>query len=198
MKQEFILIILFFSFNLFLSQEKFDYFDIPLEMKGRESYRNVKCNYLYYTKDIDNESINEAVKILMKTNKFEKDYGKKNFFSISKSEKEYLIVELNKLKTFVWNDNLFPNSKAVYFNDLITKSHYLMQNFATMEEKLMCSIVYSFSKPIYFRNNKYALIFYAESYEDYQSINFNIYDVSSVRIPTQELASIYHMNRNLK
>lgn len=197
MKEKFILIILFLSFNLFLSQEKFDYFDIPLEMKGRENYGNVKCDYLYYTKDIDNESINEAIKTLTKTNKFEKDYGKKNYFSISKSEQEYLILELNKLKTFVWNDDLFPNSKAVYFKDLVTDSS-LTQNFLTEEEKLMCSIVYSFSKPIYFRKNKYALIFYAESYKDYQSINFNIYDVNSVRIPTEELTSIYHTNRNLK
>lgn len=197
MKQKFILIILFLSFNLFSSQEKFDYFDIPLEMKGRESYRNVKCDSLYYTKDIDNESINEAIKILTKTNKFEKDYGKKNYFSISKSEREYLISELNKLKTFLWNDYLFPNSKAVYFKELNINRN-LKQNFPTQEEKLMCSIVYSFSKPIYFRNNKYALIFYAETYEDYQSINVNIYDVNSVRIPTEELASIYHTNRNLK
>ncbi|VXB24920.1 MULTISPECIES: hypothetical protein [Chryseobacterium] len=197
MKQKFILIILFLSFNLFSSQEKFDYFDIPLEMKSRESYENVKCDSLYYTKDIDNESINEAIKILTKTNKFEKDYGKKNYFSISKSEREYLISELNKLKTFLWNDYLFPNSKAVYFKELNINRN-LTQDFPTKEQKLMCSIVYSFSKPIYFRNNKYALVFYAETYEDHQSINFNIYDVNSVRIPTEELASIYHTNRNLK
>jgi hypothetical protein len=197
MKQKFILIILISSFNLFSSQEKFDYFDIPLEMKSRESYENVKCDSLYYTKDIDNESINEAIKILTKTNKFEKDYGKKNYFSISRSEREYLISALNKLKTFMWNDHLFPNSKALYFKELNINRN-LKQDFPTKEQKLMCSIVYSFSKPIYFRNNKYALIFYAETYEDYQSINFNIYDVNSVRIPTEELASIYHTNRNLK
>lgn len=197
MKQKFILIILISSFNLFSSQEKFDYFDIPLEMKSRESYGNVKCDSLYYTKDIDGESIDQAIEILTKTNKFEKDYGKKNYFSISRSEREYLISELNKLKTFVWNNHLFPNSKALYFKDLII-GRGLIQNFPTEEEKLMCSIVYSFSKPIYFRNNKYALIFYAETYEDHQSINFNIYDVNSVRIPTEELASIYHTNRNLK
>lgn len=197
MKQKFILIILISSFNLFSSQEKFDYFDIPLEMKSRESYGNVKCDSLYYTKDIDGESIDQAIEILTKTNKFEKDHGKKNYFSISRSEREYLISELNKLKTFVWNDHLFPNSKALYFKDLII-GRGLIQNFPTEEEKLMCSIVYSFSKPIYFRNNKYALVFYAETYENHQSINFNIYDVNSVRIPTEELASIYHTNRNLK
>ena len=197
MKQKFILIILFLSFNLLSSQEKFDYFDIPLEMKSRESYGNVKCDILYYTKDIDNESINEAIKILTKTNKFEKDHDKKNYFSISKSEREYLISELNKLKTFVWNDHLFPNSKAVYFKELNINRN-LTQNFPSKEEKLMCSIVYSFSKPIYFRSSKYVLIFYAETYEDYQSINVNIYDVNSVRIPTEELTSIYHTNRNLK
>ena len=197
MKQKFILIILISSFNLFSSQEKFDYFDIPLEMKSRESYGNVKCDSLYYTKDIHGESIDQAIEILTKTNKFEKDHGKKNYFSISRSEREYLISELNKLKTFVWNDYLFPNSKALYFKDLII-GRGLIQNFPTEEEKLMCSIVYSFSKPIYFRNNKYALLFYAETYEDHQSINFNIYDVNSVRIPTEELASIYHTNRNLK
>ncbi|MBW3523538.1 hypothetical protein [Chryseobacterium sp. NKUCC03_KSP] len=197
MKQKFILIILISSFNLFSSQEKFDYFDIPLEMKSRESYGNVKCDSLYYTKDIDDESIEQAIEILTKTNKFEKDHGKKNYFSISRSEREYLISELNKLKTFVWNDHLFPNSKALCFKDLII-GRGLMQNFPTKKEQLMCSIVYSFSKPIYFRNNKYALLFYAETYEDHQSINFNIYDVNSVRIPTEELASIYHTNRNLK
>ncbi|MNU13531.1 hypothetical protein D3C71_15700 [compost metagenome] len=101
MKQKFILIILISSFNLFSSQEKFDYFDIPLEMKSRESYGNVKCDSLYYTKDIDGESIDQAIEILTKTNKFEKDHGKKNYFSISRSEREYLISELNKLKTFV-------------------------------------------------------------------------------------------------
>lgn len=148
-------------------------------------------------KDIDGESIDQAIEILTKTNKFEKDHGKKNYFSISRSEREYLISELNKLKTFVWNDHLFPNSKALYFKYLII-DHGLIQNFPTKEEQLMCSIVYSFSKPIYFRNNKYALVFYAETYEDHQSINFNIYDVNSVRIPTEELASIYHTNRNLK
>lgn len=197
MKQKFIIIISLINFSLYFSQEKFDYFDIPLEMKSRESYGNVKCDSLYYTKDIDDESIEQAIEILTKTNKFEKNHGKKNYFSISRSEREYLISELNKLKTFVWNDYLFPNSKALYFKDLII-DHGLIQNFPTKEEQLMCSIVYSFSKPIYFRNNKYALIFYAETYEDHQSINFNIYDVNSVRIPTEELASIYHTNRNLK
>lgn len=139
MKQKFILIILISSFNLFSSQEKFDYFDIPLEMKSRESHGNVICDSLYYTKDIDNESIIEAIKILTKTNKFEKDHGKKNYFSISRSEREYLISELNKLKTFVWNDHLFPNSKALYFKDLII-GRGLKQNFPTKEQKLMCSI----------------------------------------------------------
>ncbi|WP_435524340.1 hypothetical protein [Chryseobacterium indoltheticum] len=57
MKQKFTIIISLIYFSLYFSQEKFDYFDIPLEMKGRESYGNVRCDSLYYTKDIDGESI---------------------------------------------------------------------------------------------------------------------------------------------
>lgn len=60
-----IIIFIFLFTNLF-SQNKFDYFDMELEIKGRENHGDVKCDTLYYSKNIDENTINETIKALNK------------------------------------------------------------------------------------------------------------------------------------
>lgn len=188
-----ILIFLLFS-NIIFSQDKFDYFDIDMEMRGRENYRQIKCDSLYYSEDIDSITIFETINSLKTNKKFKSKDGSK-YFKIKENEKKHLISELEKLKTFKWKNNLFPRSKAVKildFQKVLKKTN----NLTTDEERKMCSIIYSFSKPIYFRNNKFALILYQENYSDYASISFNIYKVSERHLPLEEYVTIYYINRD--
>ncbi len=194
MKHIFLLLILFFA-NTFFSQNTFDYFDIEMEMKGRENYKNVTCDTLYYSKNIDNTTINETIKLLTKKSKFKLKDGS-GYFKMKKNEKVYLISELEKLRTFEWDENLFSKSKAVKIKNF-DKVFEITKKFENDSKVKMCSIIYTFSKPIYFRNNKFCLILYQENYSVNEAfINFNIYKTSDIRIPKEEYASVFFRYKN--
>lgn len=60
----------------------------------------------------------------------------------------------------------------------------ITNNLKSDEEIKMCSMIYTFSKPIYFRNNKFCLILYQENHSVKEAfIHFNIYKVSDRHIP---------------
>lgn len=50
---------MFFLTNTLFCQNKFDYFDIELEMKGRKNFR-VSCDTLYYSKNFDESTTNKS------------------------------------------------------------------------------------------------------------------------------------------
>jgi hypothetical protein len=188
-------IILFFLFaNSLFSQNKFDYFDIELEMKGREHFRNVSCDTLYYSKNFDEGTINKTIEALNKSKKFKlKNYNR--YLKIDENERKYLSSELEKLKHFEWDDKLFKKSKAVRINDFY-KVFNITDNLKSDEEVKMCSIIYTFSKPIYFRNDELCLILYQENHSGKEAfIHFNVYKVSDRHIPIEEYSEIYFIHK---
>lgn len=115
---------------------------------------------------------------------------------ITQNEKKYLISELEKLNHFEWDDNLFNKSKAVQIKDF-NKVFHITNNLKNEEQIKMCSMIYTFSKPTYFRNNELCLILYQENHSAEEAfINFNVYKVSDTHIPTEEYASIFFIYKN--
>lgn len=194
MKSTIILLMLFLT-NTFFCQNKFDYFDIELEMNGRKHFRNISCDTLYYSKNFDEFTINKVIEVLNKSKKFKlKNYNR--YLKIDKNERKYLISELEKLKKFQWNENLFNKSKAVLISDF-SKVFNITKNLKTENERRMCSMIYTFSKPIYFRGNEFCLILYQENYStNWASINFNIYKVSERHDPIEEYAEVYYEKKD--
>lgn len=189
-----IISLILFLTNTLFCQNKFDYFNIELEMKGREHFSNISCDTLYYSKNFDEATINKTIEALNNSKKFKlKDHNR--YLKIDKNERKYLVSELEKLKHFEWDDNLFKKSKAVRINDFYNVFN-ITNNLKSDEEIKMCSMIYTFSKPIYFRNNEFCLILYQENHSVKEAfIHFNVYKVSDRHIPIEEYSEIYFIHK---
>lgn len=131
------------------------------------------CDTLYYTDKINPDVLTKAIELISarKTFSLHDLYAGSETESlvITPAEKSYLLSELEKLREFKWPAVLFPKSKRIANTD-IDKVLVVTEKFS--EEKYhSCSLIYSFSKPIYLRNGTVCL-----------SIDQEIFDHSNSRI----------------
>ena len=92
---------------------------------------------------------------------------------LTKKERNYILGQIEENKNLVWGDNLFANSKRIpadsmlrYLkneldvrNDSINKA-IARKDYATIDKlNKLRPWAFGFSKPIYFRDNKYCLLF---------------------------------------
>jgi hypothetical protein len=110
-------------------------------------------------------------------------------FTITKEEQVYLIAELEKLKGYIWPANMFPYSKRLEPSQ-IQSTFNLTEKLPTEKEKNMCSIVYSFSKPIFIRGGRIALYLDQKRYRtNYTQLEFAFYTFENNR--WDEIATVY-------
>ncbi|WP_461453613.1 hypothetical protein [Mucilaginibacter sp.] len=136
------------------------------------------CDTLYYANKIQPEVIDATIKQL----RSKKVYPVSDLYMgankapliVTVAEQTYLIAELKKLKSFEWPSGMFPNSKLINIDS--TKSVFLITNKLPKSQSDECSIIYTFSKPIYFRNGSIALYLDQEQYSNISTqLTYNFY-----------------------
>jgi hypothetical protein len=98
---------------------------------------------------------------------------KQNKLRLTKSEYKYLLQQVKKYENYVWDSNLFNNSKRISADSMWTyldnekrvfskiRENAIMNKDTLTLRKLRYPLwVYGFSKPIYFRNNNICLLYY--------------------------------------
>lgn len=139
------------------------------------------CDTLYYTENIRSSVLDSTINLISsnKTFKLHDLYMGKDTvpFTITVAEQDYLIAELNKLKTFTWPTKLFPKSKRIAENQL--SSAFAVTDRYPEEKYESCSVIYSFSKPIFLRNGTICLY-----------IDQAIFSATNIRLFTQFFTQI--------
>ena len=153
--------------------------DIYKDWMSRWSFRDVKCDTLYYTENIDNFIIDSTIESIKRTDTFTVHslyrYSNGQPLVLTAVEKDYIVNELGSLKTFRWPDKMFPKSKVIRLL-AVAEVLRLTEQLKTEDERSMCSIVYAFSKPIFFRDSSYCLYLSQAYYRtNYTQLEFYFY-----------------------
>jgi|GEM_PF-1088585 len=159
-----------------------------------------ECDTMYYTSAIEASIINSAIDTIKQNKSYEIDHlyrgDNSKKFVITVEEQNYLIGELEKLKQHKWAENLFPFSKRLE-QDEIQKTFDTTEELATEEEKYMCSIIYTFSKPIFLRNNTIALYLDQKRFRtNYTQLEFSFYKKENDR--WEKIAEVYKYYESAK
>ncbi len=136
------------------------------------------CDTIYYTNTIDPAIIDATIKVVSSKRSFPVSALNIEKSAIplilSKTEKIYIINELIKLKQLKWPGMMFPNSKAVAINNI--HSVFKITKVPPKKHANMCSIIYTFSRPIYIRNNSICLYLDQQRYSDTDAqLTFSFY-----------------------
>lgn len=142
-----------------------------------------QCDTMYYTAQIDTTIINSTIKNIKQKQSFEIHYlyrGQSNApLKISRQEQDFLVNELEKLKNLRWEAGMFPHSKCIQLQEIQTTLDKAEQ-LPTEGEKNMCAIVYTFSKPILFRDQTIALFLDQKRYRgNYTQLDFSFYKLEN-------------------
>lgn len=145
----------------------------------RWKHEQFECDTMYYTARVESSVIDSTLDEIKNTRSFEVHFlyrdNKLKTFIITKEEQVYLTKELEKLKDHSWPPNMFPYSKCLEPTQ-IQSTFKLTENLPTEKEKNMCSIVYSFSKPIFIRGGSIALYLDQKRYRtNYTQLEFAFY-----------------------
>ncbi len=136
------------------------------------------CDTLYYTNQIKSDVLDSTIRIIASKKSFSLDplYAGKQTqsFVITSTEQAYLIQELNKLKVFKWSKGMFLKSRCLS----IKQTNAVFTNNEKSKEAISryCPIIYTFSKPIFLRNNSICLYLKQEQYGiDNTQLSYNFY-----------------------
>jgi hypothetical protein len=161
---------------------------------SRWKYERFECDTFYYTKSIDTSIINSTISAIEIKEEFELwslYRGKQTEnLKLSAGEKDYIIKELYKLLNHEWEEHLYPYSSRLDSPQEIQNIFNQTEKLETEKEKNMCSIVYTFSKPIFLRDSTLVLFLDQKRYRtNYTQLSFSFYSLENNR--WQELAVVY-------
>jgi|SRR5690625_132947 len=159
-----------------------------------------ECDSMYYTAQVETKLLNSAISEIRTNQSFDIHFlyrgDDKKKFTISKDEQDYLVGELESLKNHRWEKNMFPYSKRLEQED-IQPTFNTTENLPTEKEKNMCSIVYTFSKPIFIRDNTIALFLDQKRYRtNYTQLEFAFYILENNR--WEKIATVYKYYESAK
>jgi hypothetical protein len=159
-----------------------------------------ECDTMYYTAGIESAIIDSTLNKIKSTRSFEIHYlyrgDNSKSFKITKEEQDYLLKELEQLKSLKWEPNMFPYSKCLK-QDEIQATFDSTENLPTEKEKNMCSIVYTFSKPIFIRNETIALFLDQKRYRtNYTQLEFGFYKLEKNR--WEKIATVHQYYESSK
>lgn len=159
-----------------------------------------ECDSMYYTAQVETKLLDSAINAIKMNLSFDIHFlypdDKAKKFTISKDEQDYLIKELESLKNYRWEENMFPYSRRLEQNE-IQPTFNKTENLPTEKEKNMCSIVYTFSKPIFIRNGTIALYLDQKRYRtNYTQLEFGLYILENNR--WEQIATVYKYYESAK
>ncbi|UEG53448.1 hypothetical protein LLH06_00455 [Mucilaginibacter daejeonensis] len=151
---------------------------IKEEWEGRGA-----CDTLYYRDAVEPSLINKTISFVKTAKTFPvSELYVGNYQSpllLTAAEKQYIIGELNKLKTAKWPSGMFSNSKVLRSKaeaDAVLR----MTNKLPRKKANNCSIVYTFSRPIYLRNKTIAFYLEQEQYTPSETqLSFDFYRIEN-------------------
>lgn len=178
-KKHFILFLLSFVYRTTFGQFVKEFSKMTHIYKDWQSRGS--CDTLYYTDKVNPDVLTKAISMISSKETFPLHDlyagSETEPLVITPAEKSYVLSELEKLREFKWPATMFPKSKRISNTD-IDKVLHVTEKFS--EEKYhSCSLIYSFSKPIYLRNGTVCL-----------SIDQEIFDHSDSRIIIEFLCTI--------
>ncbi|HYG37194.1 MAG TPA: hypothetical protein VD908_01185 [Cytophagales bacterium] len=151
----------------------------------RWKHEKFECDTMYYTAEVEAHIIDSAISRIKANKSFEVYFlyrgSNSKSFEINKDEQVYLIKELDRLKGHRWTADMFPYSKCLERKD-IQATFDITENLPTEKAKNMCSIIYTFSKPIFIRNNTIALYLDQKRYRsNYAQLEFGFFKFENNR-----------------
>lgn len=152
-----------------------------------------ECDSMYYTAQVETKLLDSAINAIRMNQSFDIHFlyrgDNTTKFMISKDEQDYLVKELESLINHRWEQNMFPYSRRLEQSE-IQSTFDKTENLSTEKEKNMCSIVYTFSKPIFIRNGTIALYLDQKRYRtNYTQLEFGFYILENNR--WEKIASVY-------
>jgi len=166
----------------------------------RWKYESFECDTMYYTKHIDSTVINSTISQIESKDAFNLSVIYRGQLTkplkLSVEEKQYLIQELNKLKDHSWDIDIFPNSRRLDDHIAIETTFNSIENLPLEKAIYTCAIVYTFSRPIYLRDNNMALFLDQKRYRgNITQLSFNFYHFENNRWKlVSEVYSYYEHN----
>lgn len=162
---------------------------------SRWKYETFECDTMYYTPQVESAIIDSTISRIKKNRSFLIKFSNQKF-EITSEEQSYLIEQLEILKNHRWTVNMFPNSKCIEFSQIETALK-VTENLKTEKEKNLCSIVYTFSKPIFLRNSTVALFLDQKRYKtNYTQLEFSFYKLAGNR--WEQVAVVYKIFESSK
>ena len=136
---------------------------------------NFQCDTFYYTETINPVIIDSTINIISKNTQFRRSSDRSNYLQLTTEEQIHLIEQLKLLKEEHWTDSLLPKSKMISLNALET-TLAINEKLPSENAKNSCSIIYTFSKPLFLREKSIALFLNQKTYRtNYTQLSFSFY-----------------------
>jgi hypothetical protein len=153
--------------------------DVHWEWISRFKYDRITCDTLYYTESINTTIIDSMIQRIAASPVFKIHFLYTNSnaapLTLTKEEQQYIVAELEKLKTYKWKAGLFPQSRMIVEAD-IESVLARTETLRTEKERNLCSIIYTFSNPIFIREGSICLYLDQERYRtNYTQLDFGFY-----------------------
>ena len=159
--------------------------DLFRDWVSRWKRERFQCETFYYTETINPAIIDSAIQVISKKTLFEQQSlyngDLKENITLTIDEQQQLIKELERLKNERLPENLFPQSKRITQAE-IASTLEITEKLPTESEQYMCSIIYTFCKPVFFRDNTIALFLDQKTYiGNYTHLTFSFYTYENDR-----------------
>lgn len=134
-----------------------------------------QCKKIYINDSIESASIScikERITEIKKLYRKDAETNKIDSIEFDDTEIRYIIDRANKLNDNHWSENIFPNARIIYPSEF--EKHFNTIGYLDPIEKL-CYNIYTFSNPIFLRNN--TLCFFYSEEKTFSNLNgeFSLY-----------------------
>jgi len=167
MKYAILILLFLFSSNAFSQVDQFELVENVYRQWRRYTFnKNDVCDKFYFKDSIDSyviDSVKYAISNKCTFYRIEYLDSKQSRDSIKFDLKEttFILEQFEELNNNKWQENIFENSKKI-FPYQIDSMYSVIKDLDIEPIKKLCYNVYTFSRPIYLRNNTICLFYFEE------------------------------------